>query len=223
LPIHGNKSQNARTRALAAFKSGELQTLVATDIAARGLDIEQLPHVVNFDLPNVPEDYVHRIGRTGRAGATGEAISLVSREEQPLLRDIERVIRRQLPREVVPGFEAGTLPSASFVDSPAPRDGRPAPSRGQPKREHAGRSDSRGSPRGKPRAPAHGAAGKTAPARDAGAAGPKPRSGKLPARTRPDAPKSDAAAGNARSGRPSQHRRDEQPGTVRSNLPPGWK
>ena len=77
LPIHGNKSQNARTRALAAFKSGELQTLVATDIAARGLDIEQLPHVVNFDLPNVPEDYVHRIGRTGRAGATGEAISLV--------------------------------------------------------------------------------------------------------------------------------------------------
>ncbi|MGH6622513.1 MAG: DEAD/DEAH box helicase, partial [Burkholderiaceae bacterium] len=77
LAIHGNKSQNARTRALSDFKSGELQVLVATDIAARGLDIEQLPHVVNFDLPNVPEDYVHRIGRTGRAGATGEAISLV--------------------------------------------------------------------------------------------------------------------------------------------------
>ena len=84
LAIHGNKSQNARTRALADFKKGDLQALVATDIAARGLDIEQLPHVVNFDLPNVPEDYVHRIGRTGRAGATGEAISLVSRDEEAL-------------------------------------------------------------------------------------------------------------------------------------------
>ncbi|HQR69373.1 MAG TPA: DEAD/DEAH box helicase [Burkholderiaceae bacterium] len=105
LPIHGNKSQNARTRALADFKRGELQALVATDIAARGLDIEQLPHVVNFDLPNVPEDYVHRIGRTGRAGATGEAISLVSREEEPLLRDIEKLIRRPIPRLTVANYE----------------------------------------------------------------------------------------------------------------------
>ncbi len=105
LAIHGNKSQNARTRALADFKRGDLQTLVATDIAARGLDIEQLPHVVNFDLPNVPEDYVHRIGRTGRAGATGEAISLVSREEQSLLRDIERLIRRPIPRLTVANYE----------------------------------------------------------------------------------------------------------------------
>jgi ATP-dependent RNA helicase RhlE len=104
LAIHGNKSQNARTKALADFKSGSLQALVATDIAARGLDIEQLPHVVNFDLPNVPEDYVHRIGRTGRAGATGEAISLVSREEEPLLRDIERVIRRPVPRLTVANY-----------------------------------------------------------------------------------------------------------------------
>ncbi|KZZ29446.1 RNA helicase, partial [Alcanivorax sp. HI0083] len=88
--IHGNKSQNARTRALADFKSGKVRALVATDIAARGLDIEQLPQVVNVDLPNVPEDYVHRIGRTGRAGATGQAISLVSADEFQQLKDIER-------------------------------------------------------------------------------------------------------------------------------------
>jgi ATP-dependent RNA helicase RhlE len=105
LAIHGNKSQGARTRALSEFKSGDLQALVATDIAARGLDIEQLPHVVNFDLPHVPEDYVHRIGRTGRAGATGEAISLVCADDKPLLADIERVIRRQVPREIIAGFE----------------------------------------------------------------------------------------------------------------------
>ena len=105
LAIHGNKSQGARTRALTEFKSGELQALVATDIAARGLDIEQLPHVINFDLPHVPEDYVHRIGRTGRAGATGEAISLVCADDKPLLSDIERVIRRQVPREIIAGFE----------------------------------------------------------------------------------------------------------------------
>jgi ATP-dependent RNA helicase RhlE len=108
LPIHGNKSQNARTRALAEFKSAKLQVLVATDIAARGIDIDELPHVVNFELPNVPEDYVHRIGRTGRAGATGEALSLVAPDEMGLLRDIERFTKRALPREVVPGFEHGT-------------------------------------------------------------------------------------------------------------------
>jgi ATP-dependent RNA helicase RhlE len=105
LAIHGNKSQGARTRALSEFKSGSLQALVATDIAARGLDIEQLPHVVNFDLPHVAEDYVHRIGRTGRAGATGEAISLVCADDKPLLADIEKLIRRQVPREIVTGFE----------------------------------------------------------------------------------------------------------------------
>ncbi len=103
--IHGNKSQGARTKALANFKSGSVQVLVATDIAARGLDIDQLPHVVNFDLPNVPEDYVHRIGRTGRAGATGEAISLVSADEFKLLSDIERLIQQQLPREYIEGFD----------------------------------------------------------------------------------------------------------------------
>jgi ATP-dependent RNA helicase RhlE len=105
MAIHGNKSQGARTKALADFKSGELQVLVATDIAARGIDIDQLPHVVNFELPNVPEDYVHRIGRTGRAGASGEAVSLVCVDEELFLQDIERLIRRKIPREVVPGFE----------------------------------------------------------------------------------------------------------------------
>lgn len=102
--IHGNKSQGARTKALADFKSGEVRVLVATDIAARGLDIDQLPQVVNFDLPNVPEDYVHRIGRTGRAGATGQAVSLVSSEEIKLLKDIERLINRVLERQEVAGF-----------------------------------------------------------------------------------------------------------------------
>jgi ATP-dependent RNA helicase RhlE len=105
LAIHGNKSQSARTRALSEFKDGSLQVLVATDIAARGIDIDQLPHVVNYDLPNVPEDYVHRIGRTGRAGATGEAVSLVCVDEHDLLKDIEKLIKRQLPREVIAGFE----------------------------------------------------------------------------------------------------------------------
>jgi ATP-dependent RNA helicase RhlE len=105
MAIHGNKSQGARTKALADFKTNDLQVLVATDIAARGIDIDQLPHVVNFELPNVPEDYVHRIGRTGRAGATGEAISLVCVDEEIFLKDIERLIKRSIPREVVPGFE----------------------------------------------------------------------------------------------------------------------
>ncbi|EGM70934.1 ATP-dependent RNA helicase RhlE [Shewanella sp. HN-41] len=102
--IHGNKSQTARTKALADFKTGQVRVLVATDIAARGLDIDQLPQVVNFDLPNVPEDYVHRIGRTGRAGASGQAVSLVSSEEIKLLNDIERLINRVLDREMVEGF-----------------------------------------------------------------------------------------------------------------------
>ncbi len=103
--IHGNKSQAARTKALANFKRGSIQVLVATDIAARGIDIDQLPHVVNFDLPNVPEDYVHRIGRTGRAGATGEAVSLVSADEFKLLSDIERLTQQLLTREYIEDFD----------------------------------------------------------------------------------------------------------------------
>jgi ATP-dependent RNA helicase RhlE len=105
LAIHGNKSQGARTRALAEFKAGDLAVLVATDIAARGIDIDQLPHVVNFEIPNIPEDYVHRIGRTGRAGATGEAISLVCVDEKKMFNDIERLIKRDVEVVVIPGFE----------------------------------------------------------------------------------------------------------------------
>ncbi len=105
IAIHGNKSQNARTKALEAFKLGKVQVLVATDIAARGLDIEQLPQVVNFDLPNISEDYVHRIGRTGRAGSTGHAYSLVSADEADFLAGIEKLINKKLPRQEVAGFE----------------------------------------------------------------------------------------------------------------------
>ena len=105
LAIHGNKSQSARTKALAEFKTGDLAVLVATDIAARGIDIDQLPHVVNYEIPNVPEDYVHRIGRTGRAGATGEAISLVCVDEKKMFNDIERLIKRDVESVIIPGFE----------------------------------------------------------------------------------------------------------------------
>ena len=104
MALHGNKSQSARTQALAEFKSGELRALVATDIAARGIDIDELPHVVNFDIPNVPEDYVHRIGRTGRAGASGEAVSLVCMDEEGFMHEIERFTRQQIPVRVLDGF-----------------------------------------------------------------------------------------------------------------------
>ena len=103
--IHGNKSQAARTKALADFKAGAVRILVATDIAARGLDIDRLPHVVNYELPNVPEDYIHRIGRTARAGQEGHAISLVCVDELKFLRDIERLLKSEIPKEIIPGYE----------------------------------------------------------------------------------------------------------------------
>ncbi len=104
MALHGNKSQGARTQALAGFKSGEIRALVATDIAARGIDIDELPHVVNYEIPNVPEDYVHRIGRTGRAGNSGEAVSLVCLDEEGFLMEIERFTKQQIPREPAEGF-----------------------------------------------------------------------------------------------------------------------
>ena len=117
--IHGNKSQSQRTKALADFKSGELHILVATDIAARGIDIDQLPCVVNFDLPQVAEDYVHRIGRTGRAGASGQAISLVSADEVGQLQAIEKLIKRKLERVEIEDFEPNhNLPSAALPSQP---------------------------------------------------------------------------------------------------------
>ncbi len=126
--IHGNKSQGARTRALAEFKAGKVQALIATDIAARGLDIDQLPQVVNFDLPNVPEDYVHRIGRTGRAGANGKAISLVCAEEFKLLSDIERLTKNLIDRQIVKGFEpTHPLPESRLRTQKPTRPKKPKP------------------------------------------------------------------------------------------------
>lgn len=121
VPIHGNKSQTARTKALADFKAGNVRILVATDIAARGLDIEELPHVVNFELPNVEEDYVHRIGRTGRAGRNGSAISLVAPDEEQFLRDIERFTKQRIPEGDLMGFDMSTVGAAE-----APTDAREA-------------------------------------------------------------------------------------------------
>ncbi|RLA09172.1 MAG: ATP-dependent helicase [Gammaproteobacteria bacterium] len=130
--IHGNKSQGARTRALAGFKDGKVRILVATDIAARGIDIDQLPQVVNFDLPNVPEDYVHRIGRTGRAGSNGQAVSLVCADEVRMLSDIEHLIGQLLPRKFIGGFEPEhNLPETTL-------DRRP-PKPPTPKKEPRGR------------------------------------------------------------------------------------
>src|SRR5690606_8302247 len=104
MALHGNKSQSARTQALAGFKSGEIRALVATDIAARGIDIDELPHVVNYEIPNVPEDYVHRIGRTGRAGREGHAVSLVCMDEEGFMMEIERFTKQEIPVQVIEGF-----------------------------------------------------------------------------------------------------------------------
>ncbi len=139
LAIHGNKSQSVRTKTLAKFKEGSVQVLVATDIAARGIDINDLPQVVNFDLPEVPEDYVHRIGRTGRAGSSGGALSLVCDDEVKLLTAIERLIQRSLPKEVIPGFEPD--PNAP-VEPPQQNHSRPGA-----RRQQSGRSAEKSSPK----------------------------------------------------------------------------
>ena len=195
--IHGNKSQAARTRALADFKSSKLQVLVATDIAARGIDIDQLPQVVNFELPNVPEDYVHRIGRTGRAGTTGAAVSLVDREELGFLKDIERLIKRQIATVVVEGFvppptPAGPLSGRGDDDRPPRQPGRGGQSRDQ----------NRGQPRsgGKPGQPG-GRSGGFAGA-NAGSGGPKPAA--AGPRSTPRNPPRPAAA----TGAPTPNRRE---------------
>ena len=130
--IHGNKSQNARTRALADFKSLKLHVLVATDIAARGIDIDLLPHVVNYELPNVPEDYVHRIGRTGRAGSNGEAVSLVCVDELQLLRNIERLVKKPIEKRVVPGFEPDPNIKPEPIENGRNSQGRGGRSQGGP-------------------------------------------------------------------------------------------
>ncbi|OAJ58396.1 RNA helicase [Paraburkholderia ginsengiterrae] len=186
LAIHGNKSQSARTRALAEFKDSTLQVLVATDIAARGIDIDQLPHVVNYDLPNVPEDYVHRIGRTGRAGATGEAVSLVCVDELQLLKDIEKLIKRPVPQEVIAGFE----PDPTAKPEPILR-------RGQGGGGGGGRSPRQG---------------QGAPKRDgAGSAKPAQRTGQRPANGQQQPkPQGARSGGNGTGGNGGQPRRDGQ-------------
>ncbi len=139
--IHGNKSQGARTKALAGFKDGSVRVLVATDIAARGLDIDRLPHVVNYELPNVPEDYVHRIGRTGRAGEEGAALSLVEPEETKMLKDIQRVLKRDIPVAELPNFPLGAR---------QPEDARPPQVRRHGPR-HAGNAPAHADAHRKPR------------------------------------------------------------------------
>ena len=129
--IHGNKSQGARTKALAGFKDGSIRVLVATDIAARGIDIPLLPYVINFELPNIPEDYVHRIGRTGRAGANGKALSLVSADETSYLKSIEKLTQQKLPVEIIPGFEPDPNASTEPIKQGQGRGRRPQnPNRG---------------------------------------------------------------------------------------------
>jgi ATP-dependent RNA helicase RhlE len=143
LAIHGNKSQAARTRTLAKFKDGSLQVLVATDIAARGIDINELPMVVNFELPNIPEDYVHRIGRTGRAGTPGEALSLVCVDEYEFLADIEKLMKRSVPQEVVAGFE----PDPNAKAEPIKMGGRGQPGRQKRQTSPGGKSGGKSYPR----------------------------------------------------------------------------
>lgn len=155
--IHGNKSQAARTKALSDFKSGAVKILVATDIAARGLDIDQLPHVVNLELPNIAEDYVHRIGRTGRAGNEGEAISLVCVDEYDYLKGIEKLINRKLERDIVAGFEPDpSIPAMPIVQGRGGGGGRGNSQRPQNAKSQSGRKESQKRDSATRRSEAHG-------------------------------------------------------------------
>ncbi len=151
--IHGNKSQNARTKALADFKKGEVRVLVATDIAARGIDIDQLPHVVNYELPNVSEDYIHRIGRTGRAGNKGEAISLVCIDEHEYLENIEKLIKKDIPKVWLKGFKPDPSIKAELINQGGGGRGRAkgGNSRNRPHNKPAQVNSSKNSSRGRRR------------------------------------------------------------------------
>jgi len=149
--IHGNKSQSARTKALADFKEGSMRVLVATDIASRGLDIDQLPYVVNYELPNIPESYVHRIGRTGRAGSKGIAISLVCIDEKEFLRDIERLLKAEIPKIMIAGYEPDpTIKAEPIIMGRGSSGGRPQ-NRSQPSHSYKGASSYRGGDRSRGR------------------------------------------------------------------------
>ncbi|HNG82793.1 MAG TPA: helicase-related protein, partial [Burkholderiaceae bacterium] len=201
MAIHGNKSQGARTKALAEFKSGELAVLVATDIAARGIDIDQLPHVINFELPNVPEDYVHRIGRTGRAGAQGEALSLVCVDEEGFLADIEKLIKRSIPRTTVPGYEPD--PSERAEPIQLGRRTLNGSLKGSP--AVGSRGQSRGTHPGASQGPAHAGRGRAPSARSdapGAARGPGGNRGRTAASDNERGKSTGQAAGQARTQNP---------------------
>ncbi len=179
--IHGNKSQGARTRALSDFKSGAIRVLVATDIAARGIDIEELPHVVNYELPNVPEDYVHRIGRTGRAAAVGEALSLVCVDEHKLLRDIERLLKREIPRLAIEGFEPDPSIKAEPIVNGRQQRGRGGNGGGQ--RNAASRGNGSGGNSTAVNRSGNGNGGERRQGQGAGARGPRSEGGNGAPRT----------------------------------------
>ncbi|PJI46607.1 MAG: DEAD/DEAH box helicase [Pseudomonas sp.] len=217
--IHGNKSQNARTKALADFKANDVRILVATDIAARGLDIDQLPHVVNYELPNVEEDYVHRIGRTGRAGRTGEAISLVAPDEDKLLKAIERLTKQRIPDGDMLGFDPDTvLPE---VQQPEPKE---APQR-QPRKDKAKRGERKDRNKDKPQQPQAEVQQNTAPGAEGEAAqGDKPagkrrrRGGR--GKNKGEGQASDAQpSANAQPRQPRQPRQQDQQGQDRQQQP----
>jgi ATP-dependent RNA helicase RhlE len=193
--IHGNKSQSARTKALASFKDGSVRVLVATDIAARGIDIDQLPQVVNFELPNVAEDYVHRIGRTGRAGATGSALSLVDDEEMGYLRDIEKLIKRSIVRvEIEPGFVPPARADLMSDERPPRPQGRGGPRGGQSAGQRQGQH-SRPPQSGNRNAPGR------APQGQAAAGGAKPAASRAtPNQSQPRKPRPQAALFSAKPG-----------------------
>ncbi|MHB9800090.1 DEAD/DEAH box helicase [Pseudomonas sp. MT3] len=201
--IHGNKSQNARTKALADFKANDVRILVATDIAARGLDIDQLPHVVNYELPNVEEDYVHRIGRTGRAGRSGEAISLVAPDEDKLLKAIERLTKQRIPDGDMQGFDPdAVLPE---VQQPEPKE---APQR-QPRKDKAKRGERKERTRDKPQQPQAEEQHNAAPAAVEAAEGDKP-AGKRRRRGGRGKKKGDGQGGDAQPNANAQPRQQSQ-------------
>ncbi|MCP8467417.1 DEAD/DEAH box helicase [Pseudomonas sp. ZM23] len=200
--IHGNKSQNARTKALADFKANDVRILVATDIAARGLDIDQLPHVVNYELPNVEEDYVHRIGRTGRAGRTGEAISLVAPDEEKLLKAIERLTKQRIPDGDMQGFDPdAVLPE---VQQPEPKE----TSQRQPRKDKAKRGERKDRNRDKPQSEEQ--ANAAAPSEGEAEQGDKP-AGKRRRRGGRGKRKGDGQGGDAQPSSNAQPRESRQP------------
>lgn len=217
--IHGNKSQGARTRALAGFKDGSIRILVATDIAARGLDIDQLPHVVNFELPNVAEDYVHRIGRTGRAGNEGEAMSLVCVDELGLLRDIERLLGRKIRSETLPDFAPDPSIAAEPIQNGRGNAGRrPQGGDRRPRQTRPGGDANRSSrpPRDRQPSSGRGDSQRAKPQREANGntarSRPEVNGNRAPATREVDGnrrPVSTEANGN-RPGRPQADRRNEQ-------------